>query len=96
MQLKFLIIFFVILLWNNVSHTKTKEYIDKNCPDFNDGKVTCLWDLNIALENGYRIRETFKEGSKIIYMIQKRNKIAMCTIYTSGADKGLSSCELVY
>ena len=71
----------------------TKEWVEVICPEFNDGKYNCIDDLNTALEQSFRITETFKEGKYIVYMLKKKNKIAMCKVNTDNAS---SWCELVY
>ena len=72
--------------------TGTKEYVQEYCPGFSYGKNQCIDSLNIALKNGYRVTNTFKEDKFIIYMIRKTNKIAMCKVNIKGA---YSYCELV-
>ena len=49
--------------------TGTKEYVQEYCPGFSYGKNQCIESLNIALKNGYRVTNTFKEDKFIIYMI---------------------------
>jgi len=70
----------------------TKEYVQEYCLGFSYGKNQCIESLNIALKNGYRVTNTFKEDKFIIYMIRKTNKIAMCTVNIKDA---YSYCELV-
>ena len=72
--------------------TGTKEYVQEYCPGFSYGENQCIESLNIALKNGYRVTNTFKEDKFIIYMIRKTNKIAMCTVNIKDA---YSYCELV-
>tara|TARA_B100000575_G_C22756508_1_gene450768 strand:- start:257 stop:577 length:321 start_codon:yes stop_codon:yes gene_type:complete len=71
----------------------TKEWVEVICPEFNDGKNNCIDDLNTAIEQSFRVTETFKEGKYIVYMLKKKNKIAMCKVNTDDAS---SWCELVY
>ena len=63
----------------------TKEYVQEYCPGFSYGENQCIESLNIALENGYRVTNTFKEDKFVIYMIRKTNKIAMYKIDTKNA-----------
>ena len=72
--------------------TGTKEYVQEYCPGFSYGKNQCIESLNIALKNGYRVTNTFKEDKFIIYMIRKTNKIAKCEVNIKDA---YSYCELV-
>ena len=72
--------------------TGTKEYVQEYCPGFSYGKNQCIESLNIALKNGYRVTNTFKEDKIIIYMIRKTNKIAKCEVNIKDA---YSYCELV-
>ena len=99
---KFLIVLFCIFVSSNcIAEFKplfkfkegTKEFVNEYCPNFNDGKNNCLWDLNTALKNGYKVSNTYKEDKSIIYMLRKANKIAMCKVNTKDAS---SWCELVY
>ena len=70
----------------------TKKYVQEYCPGFSYGKNQCIESLNIALKNGYRVTNTFKEDKFIIYMIRKTNKIAKCEVNIKDA---YSYCELV-
>ena len=72
--------------------TGTKEYVQEYCPGFSYGKNQCIDSLNIALKNGYRVTNTFKEDKFIIYMIRKTNNIAMCKVNIKDA---YSYCDLV-
>ena len=71
----------------------TKEFVKEYCPSFNDGKNNCLDFLNLALKNGYKITDKYKKDKKtIIYMLQKRNKVAICKININDSS---SYCNLV-
>jgi hypothetical protein len=72
--------------------TGTKEYVQEYCPGFSYGQNQCIESLNIALKNGYRVTNTFKEDKFIIYMIRKTNNIAMCKVNIKDA---YSYCDLV-
>jgi hypothetical protein len=71
----------------------TKEFVKEYCPSFNDGKNNCLDSLNLALKYGYKITDKYKKDKKtIIYMLQKRNKVAICKININDSS---SYCRLV-